>query len=142
MKAPDNSTRAKQRARYMILAAKHRERAVLAGPGVLAESYVKLAEGFDELAKTMEKLDLFPMPRADRVRSPETLSRGGGSDVDIYWVEVVGLSDYQVTVAHPDGTIYLTSPVHSTWTAAKTWRDRHKRDAAKVMETLFRLFDV
>ena len=54
----------KSRGTPNVLAAKNHDRAVLAGPGALAESYIKLARGFEELAATMEKLDLFPMPRA------------------------------------------------------------------------------
>jgi hypothetical protein len=60
----DGSARARQQAHYMALAAKHRERADRALGAALAESHVKLAEGYEMLADTLRQLSLFPSRRS------------------------------------------------------------------------------
>jgi hypothetical protein len=51
-----NSPRAQQVVRYMALAARHRERAECAMDIGLAESYLALATGYEQLARAIDLL--------------------------------------------------------------------------------------
>ena len=55
----DDTPRAQQRTRYVALALKHHARAALTGDPGVADTHIRLANGYIKIADTLAKLDRF-----------------------------------------------------------------------------------